>query len=119
MSGDYLDSGDRAALARHLNETLADLEAEITALEERTRPVAPDRAIGRLSRLEAINERSVGEASLRSARLRAQRIRGALAHMEDDAFGLCAECAEAIPLARLRSVPGTRLCVRCAEQRAG
>ena len=119
MAADGLDAGERAELARHLEAALAALEVEITALEERTKPVAPDRAIGRLSRLEAISERGVGEASLRSARLRAQRIRGALGRIEAADFGLCVECGESIPLGRLRSVPGTRLCVSCADRAGG
>jgi len=114
-----LSAGEREDLAGHLREALSALEGEIAALEARTRPVSPDNAIGRLSRLEAMSEKSVGEASLRSAQARVQGIRRALAQVDDDDFGLCARCEEAIPLARLKSVPGTRMCVRCAEQAGG
>ena len=120
MSADAaLSRDERDDLARHLRDALAALEGEIAALEERTRPVSPDNAIGRLSRLEAMSEKSVGEASLRSARARVQGIRRALARVGEDDFGLCDECAEPIPLARLKSMPGTRTCVRCAEQAGG
>ena len=109
----------RAELARDLEAALAALEEEMAALESLTAPVAPDRAIGRLSRLEAINEKSVNEAALRSAQVRARRIRAALARIDEEDFGDCSGCGEPIPIARLRSVPGTRLCVPCAEKAGG
>lgn len=95
------------------------LAAEMATLTEITAPVAPDPAIGRLSRLEAMNEKGVNEAALRSARGRDALIRAALARMDDEDFGLCAGCGEVIPFARLKSIPGTRVCVPCAEKAGG
>lgn len=104
------------ALRAHMLEELSALETEIDALQGMTRPVAPDPAIGRLSRMEAMSEKGVNEAALRSARARAARIRAALPRLEQPDFDLCVRCDEAIPFARLESMPGTRLCVRCTEQ---
>ena len=114
-----LSEEQRAALRSHLEREREALAAEIQGLVALTAPVAPDRAIGRLSRLEAINEKSVNEAALRSARLRENRVRSALARLDDDDFGLCSQCDEPIPFARLKSMPGTRLCVACAEKAGG
>lgn len=111
LSGEQIDAL-RALMLRELDA----LDAEVLALQGMTRPVSPDRAIGRLSRLEAMNEKSVNEAALRSARARAARIRAALPRLGEDDFGSCARCGEVIPFARLKSMPGTRLCVRCTEQ---
>ncbi len=119
MQPEVLDDARRAELAEHLRAELDALAGEIATLESITVPVAPDRAIGRLSRLEAINEKSVNEAALRSARLREARVRGALARLHEADFGLCADCGEPIPFLRLKTVPGVRLCVRCAERAGG
>ena len=43
------------------------MEAEIIQLEEMTQPISPENSIGRISRMDAINNKSVAEASLRSS----------------------------------------------------
>jgi DnaK suppressor protein len=116
MSVEPLSDAQREALGRHLREELEALEGEIASLVQFTAPVAPDSAIGRLSRMEAMNEKSVNEAALRSARAREARIRAALPRLADEDFGLCERCDDSIPFARLKSMPGTRLCVSCAEK---
>lgn len=119
MSDSHLGDAERDELRRGMHEELERLAGEIRTLVEITAPVAPDRAIGRLSRLEAINEKSVNEAALRSARVREAGIRRALTQLDDEDFGYCEACGEPIPLARLRSMPGTRSCVPCAEKAEG
>lgn len=91
------------------------VEAEIPRMEEQARPVAPDNAIGRLTRMEAINSKSINEASLRSLKAKLTGLKGALANLDDPDFGLCSECGEAIPVKRIMLVPESSRCVRCAE----
>ena len=110
---------DELELSQQQRDELVSLQSEIAHLEIMTRPVAPDNAIGRLSRLEAMNEKSVNEVALRSARERVIRIGVALKRVDDDEFGFCARCAGIIPFARLKSMAGARLCVRCTELAGG
>jgi len=114
-----LSEPQRDALREFMDAELIALRSEIANLEVMTRPISPDNAIGRLSRLEAMNEKSVNEVALRSARERVTRIEVALRRVDDEEFGLCAECAQMIPFARLKSMPGTRLCVDCTELAGG
>ena len=114
-----LTQRQRDELRQFMNDELVSLKSEIANLEIMTRPVSPDSAIGRLSRLEAMNEKSVNEVALRSARERVTRIGVAVQRVDDDEFGLCAECAGIIPFARLKSMPGARLCVKCTELAGG
>ena len=114
-----LDADQVLALEQCVRETLERLSGEIETLEELVKPVAPDRAIGRLSRLEAINEKSMNEAALQSAKRRQTRLTAVLAQLGDDDFGLCAECDEPIPFARLMIVPGSTVCVACRERSEG
>ena len=46
------------------------LETDIISLVEASKPVAPDVAIGRLTRMEAINSKGINEANLRSSKSR-------------------------------------------------
>jgi RNA polymerase-binding protein DksA len=44
------------------------------------------------------------------------RINRALARIDNDEYGICAECGEPIPEARLEILPTSEFCVACAEK---
>ena len=46
-----------------------------------------------------------------------RELEAALARLEEGAFGVCERCREEIPGRRLKALPWTRLCLRCAERR--
>jgi len=95
---------------------IRELKAEIPRLKELVKPVAPDNAIGRISRMDNIVNQSVAEAQLSKAKVRLVRLTEALKRVdEDEEFGNCLECGDPIPMARLRAMPETELCVECAE----
>lgn len=92
------------------------LKEEIPNLEELVKPVAPDNAIGRISRMDNIVNQSVVKAQLSKAKVRLVRLEEALKRVDDDPdFGECLDCGDPIPLARLKAMPETELCVECAE----
>ena len=91
------------------------LQTEIKSLEESTKPIPPDNAIGRLTRMEAINAKSISEANLNSARIRLSRLQNAIKRIDSPNFGICSICKEAIPQKRLIVIPETTRCVRCME----
>ena len=86
---------------------------DIKNLEEQVKPVPPNNAIGRLSRMEALNAKSVSETNLASAKTRLIRLERALKHVDDEDFGECVECGEEIPYVRLSLVPEITKCVDC------
>jgi len=87
---------------------------EISQLKELTKPIAPENAIGRISRMDAINNKSVNEASLRSLEENVKKIKLALLRIDDPEFGMCRKCKNTIPEGRILLLPGTTLCVNCA-----
>ena len=111
-----LDDEQRAQVRVRIDQELIRLASEIASLKDLTRPIAPDRAIGRLSRLEAISEKSINEATLRSAQALEGRLRAALPRIAEEDFGRCIDCDDPIPLARLLSLPDARMCVACRER---
>ncbi|MBK7435458.1 MAG: hypothetical protein IPI77_01355 [Saprospiraceae bacterium] len=58
---------DNDQLRQKFLEEIAKSEQVILENSEMTKPVAPDVAIGRISRMDAINNKSVTEAVLRQA----------------------------------------------------
>jgi DnaK suppressor protein len=114
-----MDARQKETLTRHIQKTIAGLKADIDAYKGLTRPIAPDDAIGRLTRMEAINSKSINEAALRRARNKLSRLEQTLRKVDDPDFGLCRECEESIPFARLMAMPESDLCVACAEKNIG
>ena len=87
----------------------------ITEYKEMTKPVAPDVAIGRISRMDAINNKSVTEASLRQAETKLKNLNRVLSQVGTDDFGRCLKCKAEIPLGRILFRPESLFCVRCAR----
>ncbi|CCH48942.1 TraR/DksA family transcriptional regulator [Pseudodesulfovibrio piezophilus] len=100
----------------YANREIESLKAEIPRLQALLKPVSPDNAIGRLSRMDNIVNQSVAEAQLSKSRIRLIRLEKALKRLEsDEDFGLCVDCGDPIPMARLKAMPETLFCVDCAE----
>ncbi len=97
-----------------LNE-ISKTERSITEFKEMTKPVAPDVAIGRVSRMDAINNKSVAEAGLRLAEAKLKNLHRVLSQIGSKDFGLCLKCNQPIPLGRILIRPQSLLCVHCAE----
>ena len=91
------------------------IKIKITDLEELTKPIAPDCAIGRVSRMDAINNKSINENALRKAQNKLKGMEIALQNVADKNFGLCAKCNNQIPLGRILLMPHSRFCVHCAS----
>ena len=87
----------------------------IEEYEELTKPIAPENSIGRISRMDAINNKSVAEAALRTQRRKLKNLNIALTRVYDEEFGKCAKCKRAIQQMRLMLMPQSRFCVRCAS----
>jgi DnaK suppressor protein len=107
---------ERLELQELLAAELFRVRESIVSLQAASGPVAPDDAIGRLSRLEAMSARNLSGAKLQDARIRLVQLERALAASAGEEFGYCRECGEPIPLARLKLLPETSLCVICAAQ---
>ena len=90
-------------------------EKSIIEYKELTKPIAPENAIGRISRMDAINNKSVAEAALRQAEEKLNRLKYMLSQVGQKEFGLCAKCTRPIPLGRMLLMPQSRFCVDCAH----
>ncbi|MBU1738553.1 MAG: TraR/DksA C4-type zinc finger protein [Proteobacteria bacterium] len=111
-----MNQADRRALQELLAAEKVRVQENIISLRASSGPVAPDDAIGRLSRLDALSARNLNGAKLQDARSRLVQLERALAASDGPEFGFCRECGEPIPLARLRLLPETCLCVICAAE---
>lgn len=110
-----MDTEQREEIREKIGRAITETEKDIIDLEELTKPIAPDNAIGRLSRMDAINNRSINQSQLHSNRSRLMMLKKAMERVDDPEFGLCMDCGEPIPIGRIMIMPEANLCVRCAS----
>ena len=99
----------RKIIALRIEET----KEEIAELQELVKPIPLDASIGRISRMDAINNKTINESSLREKKQQLKNLERALDNSESDSFGVCTKCGGEIPFGRLEYMPHTTRCVNC------
>ena len=97
-----------------IEEEIIKTRQNIDELAEQVKPITPENAIGRISRMDAINNKSVVEASLRQNREKLNKLEFALASVDKPDFGICVQCKKPIPIGRIMIMPYSNRCVDCA-----
>lgn len=106
---------DQTEIAAKLEAEIAKTEALIEEYKEFTKPISPDDAIGRVSRMDAINNKSVMESALRKAEEKLRKLKHVKSTLGQPGFGLCARCEAPIQLGRILLMPESVYCMRCAQ----
>lgn len=91
------------------------IEEILSIGQENTRPVAPSEAIGRLSRVDAMQQQQMAMANNESHRKRLILVGAALQRIDDEIYGECISCGEYIALSRLYAQPEARFCIGCQK----
>jgi DnaK suppressor protein len=110
-----MNEKEKKEFKEKLNEVFEQTKSRIADLKELTKPIAPENAIGRISRMDAINNKSVNEAALRIAEAKMSNLKVAFDKVDTEGFGNCLRCKQPIPMGRLMLMPGSTKCVRCAS----
>lgn len=106
---------DQEAIRDKILDEIAKTENLIEEYRELTKPIAPDVAIGRISRMDAINNKSVNEASLRKAESRLINLNRVLFNYGKPEFCICLKCRASIPVGRMLLQPESLYCIKCAK----
>jgi len=112
-----MDAQQQNHYRNQLEDLRAELRAGLDSHVDDTRPVEPDRAIGRLTRQDAILAQQMALELRRRNQNRLSQIERALERIADSSYGLCIRCEEEISEARLNVRPEAPICIRCAEGR--
>lgn len=110
-----MTSTEKQEIKHHILQNLTELESQIEQLQEKVKPIAPDCSLGRLTRMEAMNEQEVNQRILDETLLRQTRLRNALSRIDSEMFGICIECEEEIGMGRMRIRPESIRCIDCAN----
>ncbi len=103
-------------LRQRLRDDRGEIEAQLESSRDDARPVGLDQPIGRLTRMDAMQQQNMTKANRRNLETRLKQIIGAQTAWNDGDYGSCVRCEEPIGYPRLKSRPETRLCVRCQER---
>lgn len=103
------------ALKARLQAELEELEQDDADTREDRRPVELDqRSVGRLSRMDALQDQAMAQGQSRRRGARGHLIEAALDRIEAGEYGRCAECGEPISPQRLELDPAVPTCIACA-----
>jgi len=107
---------ERLKIKTKIKEDIATLHHEIEELQEKIKPIAPDCSLGRLTRQEMMQEQQINEHALRETEIRLNKLKFALQKVDKKEYGICEECEEDIPFARLMILPESTHCVVCMNE---
>lgn len=110
-----MNEEEKNELRDFIRKEIEGLNKRIHRMGDSVQPVAPDNAIGRLTRMEAINSKSINEALFHSAKTKLANLEKTLRDMDQPEFGMCVRCDEPIPFGRLMALPESKVCVKCLD----
>jgi len=109
-----MTESERKELEQIIESDIESTKKEIEELVELTQPITLDNSIGRLSRMDAINNKAINEKALRDKKQTLQKLERAKERGEKGELGICLKCGGEIPFGRLKIMPYTTRCVKCA-----
>lgn len=111
-----LDEQQRSIFRDQLNQMKKQIEASDAVSKDDVKPVQLDQqSIGRLSRMDAMQQQEMHQEQARRRQLKLKKIDGALRRIDNGEFGECFVCGEAIGLRRLQFDPTQTRCIHCTE----
>ena len=107
---------EKVVIKESIIKQIDEFEADIVLLKEAAKPIAPDSAYGRVSRMDAINNKAIVDASLKDKETTVQRFKYTLTKIDSEDYGKCSRCGNYINIKRLMSIPYVNLCISCARK---
>jgi DnaK suppressor protein len=97
-----------------LEEALYEVEKYLESSEDAAAAVEPDKGLGRLSRLEAMQDQQLVMEMRRRKKRQLAEIKSAISRLEMGNYGSCIFCGKEISPERLEVSPETQTCMRCS-----
>jgi len=113
-----LSEEQRSELASDLEHLFNELRQSLDGTEDAARPIELDQpAIGRVSRIDAIQQQKMLEANRQVQQARLGLVRLAILRVGEDEYGDCQGCGESIGYQRLKARPESVFCIECQSAR--
>lgn len=98
-----------------IQEKISQITDDLRTLKEHTAPQGLDSAIGRISRMDFINNRSINEAQIKKNEAKLKGLQNWLSKLGTADFGKCIRCGQNININRLLFLPESNHCINCAR----
>lgn len=107
---------DLKALKTQMRARAREIIDDAKSSKQARQPVALDQtSVGRLSRMDALQDQAMALETDRRRHLELQHIEQALKRIDEDSFGECQNCGEDIAAKRLGIDPTVPICIDCAS----
>lgn len=101
---------------KRLRARLEEIRAAMETRKEGASPVELDQSrVGRVSRMDAMQQQAMAKAAERLAAAEKIRIQKALDRIQSGEYGYCTHCDEEIAEKRLDFDPSVMFCIECAR----
>lgn len=104
----------------YFTQQLHAIIAELTAMDKaasdnRATVVLDQTSVGRLSRMDAMQQQAMANATSQRRKFEIAQAKSALQRITQDEFGYCCECGDGIAHKRLEYNPSVATCITCAR----
>jgi DnaK suppressor protein len=106
---------EKQDIKKRVHEEIEKTLKSVEDYKEMTKPISPENAIGRISRIDAINNKGLTEAALRQAENKLKSLNQVLDSLHEKDFGICLKCKKPISIGRILLMPKSRYCVNFAH----
>ena len=111
-----ITKNDLVKYTQQLQEIISEASYEDeTTRDSRSTVTLDQQSVGRLSRMDAMQQQAVAQVTYRRRQAQATRAKSALKRIADGEYGECLECGEEIAAKRLQHDPTLPLCITCAS----
>ena len=110
------DDLDVLSLKKRLQERLAEILAGQSVRAGEGSVELDQTRVGRLSRMDAMQQQAMSQAAAHLADLELQRIEAAFKRIDAEEYGYCLLCDEPISVGRLQFDPSVFTCISCARK---
>jgi DnaK suppressor protein len=105
---------DQNKYKKYLEEALDEVEKYLESSEDAAAAVAPDKGLGRLSRMEAMQDQQLVMEMRRRKKRQLVEIKLAISRLEMGNYGTCVFCGKEISPERLEVAPEVQTCMSCS-----
>lgn len=109
-----METSTKQFYKQRLEEVLEEIENYLSKSVDAAEAVAPDKSLGRLSRMEAMQDQQLVLEVRRRQKRRKAEVLSAMTRLEQDQFGKCIFCGNTISFERLEAFPEVQTCAKCA-----
>ena len=107
---------EKQNLTKTIEKEMIALSTEIENIQQSLKPIKKDCSLDSIDHKMLKQDQNINIQRYEEAKKRLNRLKHAYLKVDTDEYGICKECEEEIPLARLKLLPESEYCVACMNE---